>query len=122
MERYIRDIWEVLTYFDREEFAHPGLMEWEFLLKLDETRRRAGVPIFISSSYRPGDGKSHGRGWAADLTDDPYRDGISGRWAHRVDEAAREAGFNRRGVYDKHYHVDCDPRLPRDVLWGGGSR
>lgn len=122
MEKYISDIWEVLSFFKPEEFSSPSLMQWEFLLKLDETRRRAGVPIFIRSSFRPGDSGAHGRGWAGDSADDTESDGYSGRWAYRVITAALAAGFTRIGVETKHIHLDCDPRLPPEVIFPGVSR
>jgi hypothetical protein len=111
-----------LDYFEAEEFASPALMQRELLLKLDETRRRAGVSMFVSSSYRPGDRGAHGGGWAVDVVDDTEHNGYTGRWAYKVITAALAAGFTRIGVETKHIHLDCDPRLPPRVIFPGVSR
>ena len=114
--------WETLRHFRAEEFGpHHDKMQPVLLLKLDNTRHFAGVPIYISDSFREGDTRSHGKGFAVDVTDDSNSDGVSGAWVWRVVTSAIRAGFNRIGIYDKHVHLDCDPDLPPEVMWGGKS-
>lgn len=110
-----------LIYFGPEEFSEPDKMEPQLLLALDETRRKAGEPIYVSSSYRAGDQKSHGRGWAVDVSDNLRGEDCSSSWRFKVVRAALGSGFRRIGVYDRHCHLDMDPALPAPVMWWGKS-
>ncbi len=112
-------IWDRLRYFGRHEFRHPDEMSEELLLRLDEVRHEAGVPIGITSDYRPGDGGAHGRGLAVDISG---VDGMTSRWRFLVLRAAFKLGWHRIGVYDHHVHLDIDDSLAPEVCWHGGSR
>jgi hypothetical protein len=90
---------------------NPRLVEM-----LEDARTRAKVPFEITSGYRPGDDKSHGRALAVDLRcSTSYR-------RMRIVSAALLAGFRRIGVYDLHVHLDIDKKLPQDVMWWGESK
>jgi len=114
-------IWDDLDYFSPSEFDYPDEMDSTLLYALEEIREMAGVPIFVSSDYRPGDPNAHGHGKAVDITDDLNSDGITSRWRFLVTRAALSKGIRRIGVYDKHIHLDVWEDGPQDVLWIGES-
>ena len=111
-----------LKYFKPSEFRHPERLSPYLLALLDTTREIAGVPIYISSDFRPGDPLSHGRGLAVDIVDDRRSDGITSAWRFLITGAAIAAGFKRIGVYDGHIHLDVDESLPQGRLWVGVSK
>ena len=113
--------WTHILYFKPENFTEPDKMKFRTINALDMVRHEAGVPIYVSSSYRDGDPRAHGAGYAVDITDDLHHDGVKGRWVWLVVNAAIKFGFNRIGVYNAHVHLDMDPNLPPDVMWGGES-
>jgi len=47
------DDWKEIKYFRQADFKAPDKMGYEFVLWLDRLRATAGVPIVITSSYRP---------------------------------------------------------------------
>lgn len=115
-----------LTHFDITEFDSPdapgsgNLMQVEFLKKLDEARKLAGIPFRVNSGYRTAahnaaiggvKDSAHTRGWAADISAPSKEQKIA------VVRAARAAGFNRFGIYDTFIHLDCDPAKTPDVAW-----
>ncbi len=91
-------------------------MQPKFLARLDNARQEAGVVFDLTSTYREGDPKTHGRGWAADISC------TKSRQRHHILRGLRAAGFTRIGIYDKHIHADCDPDEDEDVTWLGKSR
>lgn len=104
-----------LRYFQPGEFSEPGAMDEDFLVRLDEARHLAGIPFRLSSTYRAGDPRSHGRGKAVDIAATESRDRF------HIVRGALLAGFRRIGVYDRHVHLDADPSLSPDVMWWGTS-
>lgn len=114
--------WSEIQHFGPAEFVQPDRMQPSLVSKLDLARDDAGVPIQITSSYRHGDDKAHGRGWAVDLSDNLVGDACASHWRFRVVRALLRQGFARIGVYDRHIHVDLDPDLPQQVLWWGTSK
>ena len=88
----------------------------ELVRMLDEARTFARVPFEITSGFREGDDKSHGRGLAVDLAC------VSSYRRMKVVSGLMLAGFRRIGVYDRHVHADIDKKLPEDVLWWGVSK
>ena len=119
------DQWSSVRYFKPEEFSEPELMDPDFIFMLDEVRAIAEVPIFITSSFRQGDPKAHGSGFAVDISERPTNpDGrnLSSRWRFFVVDAAIRVGFTRIGVYDKHIHLDSWPSGPTYVMWFGESK
>ena len=110
-------IWDELKYFKPEEFDYPEEMDENLLRLLDSAREIAGVGFFISSDYRLGDPRAHGKGFAVDIVDDPHQDGITSQFRWKVIEAAMAAGFKRIGVYDKHIHLDIWSTAPQEVVW-----
>ena len=113
--------WSDVTHFSADEFTAPEKMQPLVVLRLDRVREDAGVPIYITSSYRDGDKKSHGRGWAVDISDNMKGKPVSSRWRSKVLRSLAKHGFTRVGVYDKHLHADLDPSLPAGVTWWGTS-
>ena len=113
--------WEDVRHFKPGEFDQPDKMEPKTVLRLDRVRESAGVRIIITSSYREGDAKSHGRGWGIDISDNREGDTVSSRWRAFVLPALWKHGFKRVGVYDRHIHADLDPDLPHNVIWWGTS-
>lgn len=110
-----------ITEFDSPDAPGSGsLMQVEFLKKLDDARSIAGIPFRVNSGYRTSahnakiggvKDSAHTRGWAADISAPTLQEKIA------VVRAAREAGFNRFGVYDSFIHLDCDPSKTPDVAW-----
>jgi uncharacterized protein YcbK (DUF882 family) len=107
-----------LRYFDPSEFDDPETGENEmkgaFLVRLDELRHRCGFAFVITSGYRSGDDKEHGRGHAADIAI------AGGAQRRRIVAEALKMKFNGIGVYDRHVHIDDRPGP--EVLWPGVSR
>ncbi len=121
----LRD-WARLQHFSADEtfvregedirsFPEPEMMNRIMMFKLDKARGIAGRVFIVTSSYREGDDRAHGKGLAVDIR-------VRGS-AEREDiaEALKGAGFPRRGIYDKHVHGDTDHTRPRGI-WGGKSR
>ena len=120
--------WDKLKYFKPAEiflskngevklrsFPRPLSMNFGTMEKLDKTREVYGGPLTVTSSFRPGDEKAHGRGYAVDIR-------VEGSLMRkRVALAMDEAGFPRIGIYNAHVHGDTDPSLP-EGWWGGKSR
>ena len=112
-------VWNDLRWFAKREFgpdAEADAMDEQLLRRLDYMRTLAGIPMRITSAYRAGDDKAHGRGTAVDVACDNSRDRL------RLVGAAVEAGFTRIGVYNLHLHLDVDAELPADVMWIGVSQ
>jgi hypothetical protein len=107
-----------LLHFETSEVY--GLAD-ELKLKLQVLRDMIDQPIHITSGYRPGDSKSHGRGLAVDIVDDLKHDSITSGWRFAVLKAALQLGFTRIGIYNSHIHLDLDPSLPQGVAWWGES-
>lgn len=120
--------WHKLKYFKPAEtflskdgtlklrsFPRPLHMNLGTMQKLDKARGIYGGPLVVTSSYRPGDEKAHGGGYAVDVR-------VSGSMMRKkVAIAMHEAGFPRIGIYDGHVHGDTDPDLP-EGWWSGKSR
>jgi len=92
------------------------------LEKLDEARRRAGVPFRINSSIRcekhnrDVDGSTtsaHLKGLAFDIKAE------TSHMRERIIFGLQSAGFNRIGIYPKFIHVDDDMTKIPNVMWLG---
>ena len=92
------------------------------LVKLDHARDVAGIPFYITSDYRPGDRRAHGRASAADFSTRPRSGLVTSHERFLTLRGLFVAGFHRIGIYDRHFHVDVDPELPQEVAWLGESR
>lgn len=71
----------------------------------------ANMRFSISSAYREGDPRSHGTGYAVDIT------ALSSRTRYKILRAVLRVGFTRVGIYPSHIHVDVDPSRDPDVCW-----
>ena len=118
--------WAKLKYFKPNEthraacgmmknsFPQPEEMDEGMMKKLDKARKIAGIRFTITSSYRPGDELSHGRGLAVDIR-------VVGSSERKIVAKSLDmANFPRIGIYDKHVHGDTDLNLPSG-WWGGKS-
>jgi hypothetical protein len=88
------------------------------LAELLEKARAAGggVPVLVTSGYRPGDSKQHGKGQAADLA--PL--GLDGvMWARRIIAAHRAGQFPDFGQLIVYPHTTRHVHLSTDTIGGG---
>jgi len=114
-----------LRNFNPEEFQCCGatcydLMSTDLLVKLDIARTIAGVPFYITSSYRDeatnraAGGRvnsAHLRGNAVDIA----CGSSSSRFA--ILDGLIAAGFNRIGIGSDFIHADVDEDLVNNVIW-----
>jgi len=114
-----------MRYFSKGEFKCNNvecfdLMNPELLKRLDLARGIAGVPFFITSSYRDkltnekAGGKknsAHLRGNAVDI----HCENSSNRFL--ILEALLTAGFTRIGIASDFIHADVDEDLVDCVIW-----
>lgn len=112
-------------FFKEKEFAckcgcGAANMDKDFVSRLDNARRIAGIPFHINSGFRcmkhnanVGGVKesSHVFGFAADIgvSDSPSR--------YKIVNALLTAGFSRIGVGMSLIHVDSDPSKEQGVIW-----
>ena len=119
--------WERLTWFSADEkdhngnpaFPKPEKMSFVLMKKLDRARALAQVTFTINSSWRENDKKTHGSGEAVDIRC------VSSGKRHKMLNAFTAVGFVRRGIYDKHIHVDIGKASDghaQNVLWWGKSK
>lgn len=108
-------VWSHIKNFKRSEFDYPDEMSPQLMRQLDVARDLAGVPFIITSDYRPGDKKAHGKGLAVDLRV------MSSRDRFHILKGLFRACFVRIGDYDRHIHADIDDSLPQKVAWWGTS-
>lgn len=109
-------IFSELKNFSASEFNHPEKISPPLLRMLQHARNLYGSPIIITSDYRPASHSSHGLGLALDLHC------VTSGDRFYLTQALLSAGFKRVGIYDRHIHVDIDPRRPTPVLWTGISQ
>ena len=112
-------------FFTEKEFKCKcgcGLvtMDKDFVSRLDNARRIAGIPFHINSGFRcvkhnakVGGAKrsSHVFGLAADIgvSDSPSR--------FKIINALLTAGFTRIGIGWSMIHVDADPSKEQNCIW-----
>lgn len=114
--------WDNVKYFTADEFNCPKKMSRELLRRLDLARLHASyigkdqTPFVITSDYRKGDPKSHGKGLAVDIR---CHDSHT-RW--KIIYGLIQANFGRIGIYDRHIHADIDTSRPSMVAWLGKSQ
>lgn len=92
----------------------------ELVSLLDKARGIAGVPFKITSGLRTiqqnedvggASDSSHLRGYGCDLSV------VDSDKRYKILTALLNVGFSRIGVYGGHIHVDCDPNLPKNLIW-----
>jgi len=111
-------------YFRYSEFKCPccGRNETsiELIKMLDKAREKAKVKFIITSGYRcekhnafvkGSKNSSHLEGYAADILC------VNPDTRYIILKSLILAGFDRIGIYEKHIHVDIDPRKPHGVVW-----
>jgi len=133
-----RHAFDNLEFFLYSEFKRPELMDEDFLLMLDELRRRCDFPLLITSDGRidedmeriygsDRDGwpnSPHKRGRAVDLQPIGNTSRNRLRLIHEVIGMHLDGEWTRLGleIADRHIHVDDDRELRRPYLWIGKSR
>lgn len=113
-------------YFKEAEFQRctPACslqdMDPGFMITLDKLRARAGIPLVITSAYRPvayekkkgrSGNSAHTRGLAVDIRCN------SSSNRYKITKAAIDLGIRRIGFGNGFIHVDTDPSLPQEVAW-----
>lgn len=107
------------SYFTKREVK--GLKN-KLVVKLNIARDFAQVPFILTETIRKQKSKigaknsAHYRGYAVDIRCSKSRNRF------KIVKALLNAGFYRIGIYDKHIHADCDPSLPKEVIWLGKSK
>lgn len=63
--------WGVLKHFQKfgssDHWGDPDRLDAVLLMKVDDLRDSIGMPIHVTSGFRDGDPKEHGRGLALDI-------------------------------------------------------
>ena len=63
--------WPNITYFNPysrfDKWGDPDKMDYALISCLDVLRKSMGTPIYVTSGYRKGDPRSHGKGIAVDV-------------------------------------------------------
>ena len=113
-----------MKYFTLDEFDCPSLpnsginMDSDFLNKLEQARKIAGIPFKVTSGYRTKErneqvggvpNSSHLIGVASDIAVS------SGNERYIILNALIKAGFKRLGVAKTFIHCDTDPNKPNSV-------
>lgn len=117
-----------LQYFKLSEFdcrcCGKNQMNLEFLKRLDNARRVAGIPFVINSGFRCEDHNaevggsptsSHMKGFAADIRAE------TSHQKYRINAGAIASGIQRIGVYKTFMHLDTDPDKRQEQLFPGES-
>ncbi len=116
-----------LQFFKASEFAckcgcGANAMNQEFLLRLDNARKRAGVPFVINSAYRC---EAHNKA-VVGVKDSAHTKGLAvdilaptPRIRFRILKALLNEGFERVGIYPTFIHVDADWQKDAEVTWLG---
>lgn len=99
------------------EDVHDRDLHYEVLHLVGRAESLLGFELEITSGYREGDARCHGRGRAIDIA---CRDS---QRRFKIVQALTAVGFRRIGIYNKHVHADtCVDLMPQDVMWLGISR
>lgn len=113
-------------YFEYNEFDSPDKpgsyinMDVDFLNRLAEARKLAGIAFKITSGYRTPKhnesvggvpSSSHTRGYAADIY------APTSRQKYLIVNALLAVGFDRIGVSKNFIHVDIDKDKPAETIW-----
>lgn len=115
--------WATIHHFTPSEFAEPEAMRLDFMLKLDRTRERAGVPFVITSSARTPEHNAevHGAKRSAHMERPCGAADILPRNSYdcyKILQAAFAEDWPRVGVYENgSLHLDISTDLPQGVVW-----
>jgi len=113
-------------YFQEKEFnkCTPPCslqdMNQDFMKRLDNARRLAGIPFVLSSAYRSKQWEySHNRKGTSSHTEGRAVDILCNSPANRfsIINSLIKAGFSRFGVADSYIHVDDSPTHAQNVVW-----
>lgn len=100
-------------------------LDGELMDRLDVARDLCGFPIVITSGARTPEQNaaaggtsesSHMKGLAVDL-----RAPTGKNEREKMIWALGRAGFQRVGLYDRHFHVDVDTDKAQEIVWFGVS-
>lgn len=125
------DDWNSIKNFKPDEFAYPDKMGFEFMQWLDQVREVAGVPFYISSSFRSrlhnenvggADDSAHTDipCNAVDIREVPRS--TDPNWNHtrfKIVSTAIVLGCVRIGIYaNGSVHLDrTENRRPKERIW-----
>lgn len=113
-------------YFKEAEFRRctPACslqdMDQGFMITLDALRAQAGIPLVITSAFRPvayekkkgrSGNSAHTRGVAVDIRCN------SSTNRYKIIKAAVALNIRRIGLGNGFIHIDTDPSLPQEVAW-----
>ena len=115
------NFWNTIRHFTPLEFTSPNEMDHGLIIALDWIRRDAGVPIYITSSFRVGDSGEHGTGEGVDISDNLEGNDVGSRWRYKVLVSICRSGITRIGCYDKHFHLGISKQKDQEVCWHGIS-
>ncbi len=87
------------------------LLQEDLLRYLRRAERLYGEKFVITSGYREGDPRCHGRGLAVDIACDKSHERMG------LIKALTTAGFRRIGLGTRHIHADRCMDRTQDVLW-----
>lgn len=95
-------------------------MDDAFLMKLDEVRETAGIPLVLNCAYRTkatdiAKGRSgnsaHTKGMGVDIRCNTSQNRM------KIIRAALDCGIRRIGIGKTFVHIDTDESLPQNVIW-----
>lgn len=114
------------TYFNQSDFdkCSPKCsihdMDEDFMQRLDECRKVAGIPFVLTSAYRSAEhDRSKGRSGTGAHTTGKAVDvrAVNSRSRFRIIAAAIQCGFTRIGIHKSFIHLDTSESHAQEVLW-----
>ena len=101
-------------------FCSIEQMDQGFLNLMDEVRKRAGIPLVMTSAYRSVSWElTHGRSGKGDH---PQGVGVDFKCStsatrYKIVKAALECGVRRIGISKNFIHIGMGQGLPQNVIW-----
>jgi uncharacterized protein YcbK (DUF882 family) len=115
-----REEWAKITHFKPDskvdQWGNPDKLDFELIQRLDAFRTYIGLPVLVTSGYRPGGGSQHGLGKAVDFVVPQWAGGLLDLYFE-----VERFNFNGLGIYrdwiyqGKHiYGIHIDMRDIKD--------
>ncbi len=92
------------------------MLSSELVHMLETAERLAGFEFEITSGFREGDGKSHGKRLAVDIAC------RGSRIRFLLLRSLFRVGFRRIGIYASHVHTDVNLTRDDQVTWTGAFK
>jgi uncharacterized protein YcbK (DUF882 family) len=115
--------WSKLKHFKADsqvdKWGDSTKLDETLLLKLDRFREKIGLPVIVTSGFRPGDKGQHGLGRAVDFVVPQWRGGLLDLYFHVERMGFTGIGIYRDWVYanQKVYGVHVDMREGEASRW-----